>query len=138
MILLFCLLILYIFVRFSKNDISTAPEPLNASSAILEAKKEAPDPDKETKYASFYDYEIEGVAVTRVKLVCATRDWPRNSFIEVTNTANGKSVVCKVTDYGPRLDIYPERIVDLGSLAFKQIANLKTGVVPVKVVAVDN
>jgi len=83
--------------------------------------------------ASYYDYVLDDGWSSVGHLVCATRDWERYSYIEVTNIDNGKSVVCRVTDYGPDASVFPERIVDLSSYAFSQIADLKLGVIDVLV-----
>lgn len=83
--------------------------------------------------ASYYDYVLKDGWSSKGHLVCAARDWPRKSKIEVTNTITGKSVVCTVTDYGPDFSVHPDRIVDLSSFSFSQIADLKSGVVPVSV-----
>lgn len=60
----------------------------------------------------------------------AHKTLPMGTKVKVTNLANGKSVVAKVTDRGPYV---PNRVVDLSLAAFKQIATLKEGVVNVNV-----
>jgi rare lipoprotein A (peptidoglycan hydrolase) len=47
----------------------------------------------------------------------------------VTNLATGASVDCFVNDFIE----HPERDIDLSSYAFKQIADLKIGLVKVKI-----
>jgi len=83
--------------------------------------------------ASYYDYTLDDGWSSLGHRVCATRNWDRYSYIKVTNVANGKSVVCKVTDYGPEEAIFPERIVDLSSYSFSQIADLKLGIINVTI-----
>lgn len=86
--------------------------------------------------ASHYNYDYPKGSknwVTKKKLVTAARDWPRGTILKITNTSNGKSVIVKVTDSGPDKKKYPERVVDLGSLAFSKIAKLSEGVIDVKV-----
>jgi rare lipoprotein A len=51
----------------------------------------------------------------------------------VTNVENGKSVDVYINDYGPNEDIHPERIIDLSSYAFQQLAPLEKGTIVVKI-----
>lgn len=67
------------------------------------------------------------------EIFCAARDFPRYSWITVTNQINYKSVTCQILDFGPSQDEFPERIVDLSRAAFAEIANPALGVVPVVV-----
>lgn len=93
--------------------------------------------EKETKEengrASWYDYEYRGVPVSKTKLVAASRTLPRGTRAIVTNQENGKQVIVKITDYGPDVKVHPDRVIDLGSLAFSKIASLNQGVINVKV-----
>lgn len=63
----------------------------------------------------------------------ASIEYPKKSFLKVTNLENGKSVIVKVNDYGPDRKIHPDRIIDLDVFAFKKIANKRAGVINVKV-----
>jgi rare lipoprotein A (peptidoglycan hydrolase) len=67
--------------------------------------------------------------ISKTRATCASRDFPRYSYLIVTNLDNGKSVRCFVNDYIE----HPDRHVDLSSHAFKQIANLKLGLIQVKI-----
>lgn len=66
-------------------------------------------------------------------LYAASVDYPRKSFLKVTNLDNNKSVVVKVNDYGPDKKIFPDRVIDLDVVAFKKIASKSKGVINVKV-----
>jgi rare lipoprotein A (peptidoglycan hydrolase) len=64
----------------------------------------------------------------------ASRDFPKGTKLKITNTTKssknfGKSVVVTVNDYGPEQGI--GRLIDLDKVAFRQIGNLKSGVIPV-------
>lgn len=83
--------------------------------------------------ASWYDYSLNGIEWSKDHDTCATRDFKRYSTIRVTNLENGKSVDCFINDYGPELGQIPERHVDLSSHAFNQIADLKLGLINVKI-----
>lgn len=61
--------------------------------------------------------------------LAAANPWlPFGSYVRVTNTANGKSVIVKINDRGP---FGGGRIIDLDKVAFAKIADLGTGVVNV-------
>lgn len=64
-------------------------------------------------------------------LACASRDYPKGTYLKVTNQGNGKSVVVIVNDYGPAE--WTGHIIDLDKVAFQEIAGLGTGVIGVKV-----
>lgn len=63
------------------------------------------------------------------KFTCASNYYKIGTMLEVTNISNGKSVVVKVNDRGG----FKGMKIDLSEGAFKQIANLKQGVLKVKV-----
>lgn len=85
--------------------------------------------------ASFYDYTVDGWSTLEHR-VCASRDFARGTTLQVTNTQNGKSVQCLVTDYGPDAKIFPGRIIDMSSYSFSLIASKSLGVIPVVVTQV--
>lgn len=63
-------------------------------------------------------------------LTCASRTFPRGSFLHVTNLRNHRTVVCRVNDYGP--EAWTGRIIDLSRGSFTQIDNLSAGTAPVE------
>jgi len=63
------------------------------------------------------------------KFTCASNYYKIGTMLEVTNISNGKSVVVKVNDRGG----FKGMKLDLSEGAFKRIANLKQGVLKVKV-----
>ena len=63
------------------------------------------------------------------KFTCASNYYKIGTILEVTNISNGKSVVVKVNDRGG----FKGMKLDLSEGAFKRIANLKQGVLKVKV-----
>lgn len=67
-------------------------------------------------------------------LTCAHRFYPFGTFLKVTNLANDKSVVVKVTDRGP---FGRGKIIDLSWGAAKEIGMLAQGVASVKVEVID-
>jgi len=88
--------------------------------------------------ASWYDYDYpkgSGNWVTKNKLVVASRDYPRGTNLRVCNIEDVKCVVVKVTDFGP--EEWTGRIIDMGSLAFSEICELRRGVCDVLVEEVN-
>jgi rare lipoprotein A (peptidoglycan hydrolase) len=66
----------------------------------------------------------------------AANPWlPMGSYVKVTNTANGKSVIVKINDRGP---FGGGRIIDLDKVAFQEIASLGQGVAQVKMEEITN
>ena len=63
-------------------------------------------------------------------LTCASRIYPRGSYIEVTNLRNNRVVICRVNDYGP--EAWTNRIIDLSRGSFKEVDSLGTGTIPVR------
>ncbi|MFA5961426.1 MAG: G5 domain-containing protein [Parcubacteria group bacterium] len=68
-------------------------------------------------------------------LFAASTTIARGGYAKVTNTANGKSVMVQINDYGPQ---GKGRIIDLDKVAFAKIASLGAGVIGVKVEEVLN
>ena len=67
-------------------------------------------------------------------LTCAMRSRDFGGFYKVTNLANGKSVIVRHNDFGPNKKLWKKgRVVDLSKGAFSKIADLKTGIINVKV-----
>lgn len=94
----------------------------------------------ESGMASYYGNEFQsrktanGERFDQGKLTAAHRTLPFGTHVKVTNRQNGKSVVVRVNDRGP---FAKGRIIDLSSSAFKSIAHLGAGVIPVHIQVVD-
>lgn len=66
----------------------------------------------------------------------AANPWlPIGSYVRVTNLNNDKSVIVRINDRGP---FGKNRIIDLDTVAFKEIASLGAGIIPVKVEEITN
>lgn len=94
----------------------------------------------ESGMASYYGNEFSGRKTAngerfdQGKLTAAHRTLPFGTHVKVTNKQNGKSVVVRVNDRGP---FAKGRVIDLSSSAFKSIAYLGVGVIPVHIQVVD-
>lgn len=90
----------------------------------------------ETGYASYYADRYHGKKTASGELYrnnlnsAAHMELPFGSMVRVTNLANGKSVVVKVNDRGA---FKSGRIIDLSKSAFDSIANIRDGLIKVKV-----
>lgn len=94
----------------------------------------------ESGQASYYGNEFQGRKTANGErfdqsgLTAAHRTLPFGTRVRVTNTQNGKSVTVRVNDRGP---FVKGRVIDLSSSAFKAIASLNAGVVPVRIQVID-
>ncbi len=70
------------------------------------------------------------------QLSAAHRTLPLPSWVQVTNLANGRSVVLRVNDRGPFAD--PDRrIIDVSYAAAVRLGMVGTGTAPVRVQAIE-
>ena len=66
----------------------------------------------------------------------AANPWlPIGSYVRVTNTDNGKSIIVRINDRGP---FGKNRIIDLDKVAFEKIASLGAGIINVKMEEIQN
>ena len=93
---------------------TAAPKPAAAPAP-------APSGNAQSGQASWYD-TFEGT--------CAHKSLPKGTMVNVTNTANGKSVVCRVADRGPYVN---GRVIDLDRRLFAQLASPSSGVIHVNI-----
>jgi rare lipoprotein A (peptidoglycan hydrolase) len=64
-------------------------------------------------------------------LTCASRTFPRGTFLHVTDLYNNKTVICRVNDYGP--EAWTGRVIDLSRGSFRQVDSLGRGTIPVDI-----
>lgn len=96
--------------------------------------------------ASYYTYQscvregtsgvwtASGERFNENDLTAAMWDVKFGTKVKVTNLANGKSVVVRITDRGPAKRLVKKgRVIDLSKGSFSRIADLKQGVIKVKV-----
>ena len=87
-------------------------------------------------YATWYGNQLNGRLTASGErfnqhaMTCASNKHKFGTQLKVTNTANGKSVVCRVNDRGK---LGKAVVVDLSKGAFAKIAPLSQGKVKVKV-----
>jgi rare lipoprotein A len=71
-----------------------------------------------------------GERLDTIHATAAHRTLPLNSLARVTNLANGRSVIVRVTDRGP---ISESLLIDMSPRAAEELAMKQAGIVPVKV-----
>ncbi|MFB6349433.1 septal ring lytic transglycosylase RlpA family protein [Moraxella sp. ZJ142] len=107
---------------------------LMIASAVIAIIQQA---DAGTTYATYYGDKFHGRKTASGErfnqnaLTCASNSHKFGTRLKVTNTANGKSVICRVNDRGG-FGKYGVS-VDLSKAAFKRIAPLGQGKVRVKI-----
>ena len=88
----------------------------------------------ESGKASFYSKSssgrktASGERLHHDSLTCAHRTYPFGTLLQVTNPANGKQVIVKVTDRGPYVR---GRIIDLSVRAAQELGIIAQGIAPV-------
>ena len=63
-------------------------------------------------------------------LTAAHKTWPINTWIEVKNLENGRTVIVRINDRGPFVG---ERILDLSLGAAKELRMIESGVIPIEI-----
>ena len=86
--------------------------------------------------ASYYSKRLSGRQTASGErlhhdsLTCAHRTYPFGTMLKVTNPANGKEVIVRVTDRGPYIK---GRIIDLSVRAARELGIISQGIAPVVV-----
>ncbi|OEF26279.1 septal ring lytic transglycosylase RlpA family protein [Vibrio rumoiensis] len=90
----------------------------------------------QTGYASWYGKKFHGHLTSNgevydmYSMSAAHKTLPIPSYVKVTNTANGKTVIVRVNDRGP---FHDGRIIDLSYAAAYKIGVYQNGTAPVKI-----
>ncbi len=108
-------------VALSKKTIRDPVPQTETQGTYMELKKAA------RGQATWYAYQGG--------MFAASTTIPKGNYAKVTNTANGKSIVVQINDYGPQ---GKGRVIDLDKVAFAKIASLGAGVIGVKVEEILN
>ena len=107
--------------------------------AVVTKPMEAAPPPALEGIASWYGrsspgvrrYTASGEVFDDTKKICASWNFSFGTRLKVTNLENGKSVICRVNDRGPHKRL--NRLIDLSRSAFREIADLEQGLVPVMI-----
>jgi rare lipoprotein A (peptidoglycan hydrolase) len=114
----------------SVNVSSSGPGGVTIS-APLAASTPSPNPASgapaQTGRSSWYAL---GLAAPDA-LTCASRTFPRGTYLQVKDLNNDRSMTCLVNDYGPA--IWTGRVIDLSRGSFEQLESLGVGTIPVEI-----
>jgi len=102
-------------VEFKVPSLAAAPTPQSASG-----------PAAMTGRGSWYALGLPAPDA----LTCASRTFPRGTYLLVKDLYNGHTVVCHVNDYGP--EAWTGRIIDLSRGSFRAVDDLGRGTIPVE------
>ena len=108
--------------------------PLTSYLSLLTSKTNAQG--VQTGKASYYAKKFSGRKTASGErlhhdsLTCAHRTYPFGTQLKVTNPANGKTVIVRVTDRGPYVK---GRIIDLSVRAARELGIIAQGIAPVVV-----
>ncbi|MEA5619753.1 septal ring lytic transglycosylase RlpA family protein [Cronbergia sp. UHCC 0137] len=111
--------------------------PLDIIQAKMELYELKPTENKITGTASWYGgyfhgrLTANGERYNQDDLTVAHRSLPFNTYLQVTNLQNGKSVIVRVNDRGPYIS---PRSLDLSREAARRLDSQTTGVVPYEAV----
>ena len=70
-----------------------------------------------------------GETYDKADFTAASRDYPYNTVLEVTNVTSGAKVKVRVNDCGPH---HPDRIIDLSKAAARKVGVLRSGTAQVR------
>jgi rare lipoprotein A len=113
--------------------------PENAAKEELQPVESLPVGTKIRGLASYYADDYNGKPTSNGEifdmygLTCAHRTLPFQTWLEVKNLSNGKTVIVRVNDRGPFIE---GRIIDLSYGAAKEIDMLGSGVEEVEIVVI--
>lgn len=88
-----------------------------------------------TSTASYYHDKFNGRKTAsgeifnNNELTAANKTLPFGTKVKVTNTKTGKSVIVRVNDRGP---FTKNRDFDLSKAAFREIADIRSGIIPIE------
>ncbi|MGB2078166.1 MAG: septal ring lytic transglycosylase RlpA family protein [Vibrio sp.] len=94
----------------------------------------------QTGYASWYGAKFQGHETSNgeiydiYQMTAAHKTLPLPSYVKVTNTDNGKSVIVRVNDRGP---FHDGRVIDLSYAAAYKLGVYQKGTAPVKLEYID-
>lgn len=144
-----------LLTRFGKVSALLALLVLLASLVLIFCSKAhaqiAPYSDEQIGTASYYTYQsciregtsgvwtASGEQFDENDMTAAMWNVKFGTKFKITNVANGLTVIVRINDRGPSKRLFKKgRIIDLSKGAFEKIADLKKGIIRVKVEIVNN
>ena len=120
-------------IALNKPNVGVAVHSSGAGGVELQAPAAAPTPQTvsggsaQSGRASWYAFGLPAPDA----LTCASRTFPRGTYLEVKDLYNNRTMVCLVNDYGP--EAWTGRILDLSRGSFSQVDSLGRGTIPIEI-----
>ena len=120
-------------IALNKPNVGVAVHSSGAGGVELQAPAAAPTPQTasggsaQSGRASWYAFGLPAPDA----LTCASRTFPRGTYLEVKDLYNNRTMVCLVNDYGP--EAWTGRILDLSRGSFSQVDSLCRGTIPIEI-----
>ena len=71
--------------------------------------------------------------------MCAAHPfYNKGQYVRVISLESGASIIVRINDRGPDLSVHPGRVIDLDTVAYKELASLGSGTIPVRVELLKN
>ncbi len=109
------------------------------STQQVQQSSEENQPQRELPFlewkATWYNYKLWGRRYSKYNDTCALRIKDRGGHYKVCVKWTDRCVVCRHNDYGPAE--YTNKVIDLSSHAFKQLAPLSRWVIEVLIYKID-
>jgi len=144
----FCVLVCLLATIVTNSHLLVSAKSVDSSKGNL--AKPTVKPSQMPEYASFYTRESciresgQAVMANRKELnddeyTCASWFFVLGTHLRITNLRNSRMVIVEVTDRGPskRL-VRAGRTIDLSEAAFAAIADLQSGIIPVKIEVIND
>lgn len=96
--------------------------------------------NKNTSTASYYHDKFNGKKTangevfSNNELTAANKTLPFGTKVKITNIKTGKNVIVRINDRGP---FVKNRAFDLSKAAFTEIADIRSGIIPIRYEIVD-
>ena len=113
------------------DRVSDTDKASESADGIKAGEKKPPTGKTFRGMASYYGKQFDGRKTANGEvfnmhgLTCAHKTLPFNTWLEVKNLANGRTVIVRVNDRGPFVG---NRVIDLSEGAAKEIHMIETGV----------
>jgi rare lipoprotein A len=121
-------------ISLNKPTVNVNVNSSGAGGVSIEAPSLAPAPTPQSANggpaqsgrASWYAFGLPAPDA----LTCASRTFPRGTYLQVKDLYNSRTMICRVNDYGP--EAWTGRILDLSRGSFSQIDSLGRGTIPIE------
>jgi hypothetical protein len=120
-------------IALNKPTVSVAVHSSGAGGIQIAAPAAPPTPQSaaggpaQAGRASWYAFGLPAPDA----LTCASRTFPRGTYLQVKDLRNSRTMICLVNDYGP--EAWTGRILDLSRGSYSQLEGLGSGTMPIEI-----